>query len=368
MFFMKKIQMFLNMFFLSLIFIPILNAGSPVKMIVSIPVADLRSDPSAINTGVSAPALSTDLKSGILDLCGQVSQLLLGECLELKEVDGNKEWLNITTLEQEYLKDGVLTPCSGYVQKNQVKKVAKYPSYNLVTKTLVTPIYGMHGSKEKIKINISIGTKLLGFTTNNQKYKIVLPDGFEGWVLAEDVFLLDPIIPNTIDFKHLRQSIVDTALTFLGCPYVWGGRSAHFDYINGQITGVDCSSLIDLVFRAHGLQIPRNTRAQLKDTNPIQAGVLLQPGDLLFFPGHVMLFLGNDVLLHAAGLGYTSAKQAPDKKELCTKITTGKRFLGKPVNEIKNGEQVGKKTISFGSFLNTKEKVQELRSKFIGIK
>jgi cell wall-associated NlpC family hydrolase len=365
---MKKIQIFLNTLFLSLIFIPIFTAGSPVKMIVSVTVADLRSDPSAINTGVSVPALSTDLKSGILSLCGQVSQLLLGECLELKAVDENNEWLNITTLEQEYLKDSILTPCSGYVQKNQVKEVAKYPQYNLVTKTLITPIYGMHDSKEKIKTNLSIGTKLLGFTTNNQKYKIKFPDGSNGWVLAENVFPLDPIIPNTLNLEFLRQSIVDTALTFLECPYVWGGRSAHFDYINGQITGVDCSALIDLVFRAHGLQIPRNTRAQLKDTNFIKEGGLLQPGDLVFFPGHVMLFLGSDILLHTTGLGYTSAKQAPDKKELYTKITTGKKFLGKPVNEIKNGEQVGKRTISFGSFLNTKKKIQELRSKFIGIK
>lgn len=69
------------------------------------------------------------------------------------------------------------------------------------------------------------------------------------------------------------QAIVDTACTFLGLSYLWGGTSAF---------GFDCSGLVHLVYRTQGLVIPRDADAQTR-AGRVVARRALRPGDLVFF-------------------------------------------------------------------------------------
>lgn len=85
----------------------------------------------------------------------------------------------------------------------------------------------------------------------------------------------------------------ELAEQMIGTPYVWGGRTAK---------GIDCSGLVQLVWGASGVQLPRDSDLQLaslgpdKDVDP--AG--LARGDVIFFPGHVGIMADDRTIIHAS--------------------------------------------------------------------
>jgi cell wall-associated NlpC family hydrolase len=89
-----------------------------------------------------------------------------------------------------------------------------------------------------------------------------------------------------------------TAVTWLGTPYVWGGRIR---------SGTDCSGLVQSVFGLHGIDVPRDSRQQAEAGGaPVEAGwEQALPGDLLFFAwdgpvSHVGICLGNGAMVHSS--------------------------------------------------------------------
>jgi cell wall-associated NlpC family hydrolase len=67
---------------------------------------------------------------------------------------------------------------------------------------------------------------------------------------------------------------VDVAQRYLGVPYVFGGSN--------PATGLDCSGLVQLVFRQLGRSLPRTAQLQFNATERVSQAQL-QPGDLVFF-------------------------------------------------------------------------------------
>ncbi|MBV9828953.1 MAG: C40 family peptidase, partial [Alphaproteobacteria bacterium] len=93
----------------------------------------------------------------------------------------------------------------------------------------------------------------------------------------------------------VSADLVAAAELYLGCPYLWAGRSMR---------GLDCSALVQNAFRDLGITVARDTDQQ-RDT--IGARVTaeaieeLRRGDLLYMPGHVLIFAGGDRFIHADG-------------------------------------------------------------------
>jgi hypothetical protein len=89
--------------------------------------------------------------------------------------------------------------------------------------------------------------------------------------------------------------IVAAAALYLGSPYLWGGRS---------LFGIDCSGLVQNTFRDLGITVPRDTdmqRNRIGKRVPIQRADELRRGDLLFLPGHVLIYAGDGTVIHADG-------------------------------------------------------------------
>lgn len=79
--------------------------------------------------------------------------------------------------------------------------------------------------------------------------------------------------------------------------YVWGG--------NSLANGVDCSGLVQQIYRNLGISLPRVTYDQAKSGKQVPVSQI-RPGDLVFYrpgargPEHVGIYVGNGHVVHAA--------------------------------------------------------------------
>lgn len=89
-----------------------------------------------------------------------------------------------------------------------------------------------------------------------------------------------------------RQAVADTACTFLGTQYRWGGRST---------AGIDCSGLTSASYLLNGILIYRDAR--IMEGFPVHEITIdrIRKGDLLYFPGHIAMYLGRQKYIHATG-------------------------------------------------------------------
>ncbi len=99
---------------------------------------------------------------------------------------------------------------------------------------------------------------------------------------------------NTVEKSETeyRDEITANAMKYLGSPYRWGGKSS---------LGLDCSGLAFMSYLLSGLIIYRD--AEIKPDYPVKEIPLKQvkKGDLLYFPGHIALSLGNKKFIHSTG-------------------------------------------------------------------
>jgi hypothetical protein len=85
-------------------------------------------------------------------------------------------------------------------------------------------------------------------------------------------------------------TIVEAALSRIGCPYVWAA-SGPYEF--------DCSGLTSWCYAQAGIHIPRGGNDQYL-TAPMRHSVLdAQAGDILYKPGHVGLYIGDGLFIHA---------------------------------------------------------------------
>ena len=121
-------------------------------------------------------------------------------------------------------------------------------------------------------------------------YQLVrLPDGREGYVMAG---ILDTYhtAPSSEEEATLRQQLVDAAMLYVGTHYRWGGKSPN---------GIDCSGLCSMAYMLCGILIYRDAR--IVEGFPMHEISLeiIQPGDLLFWPGHVGMYIGGGRYCHS---------------------------------------------------------------------
>lgn len=131
--------------------------------------------------------------------------------------------------------------------------------------------------------------------------KVGLVDGREGYVRNQ--FLVakefsqagawEPWLPQkVVDEKGFRDEVVSRALTFRGVQYRWGGRST---------AGIDCSGLTSACYMLCGILTYRD--AAIVEGYPVREIPMneMRKGDLLYFPGHIALYMGDGAYIHSTG-------------------------------------------------------------------
>jgi hypothetical protein len=121
--------------------------------------------------------------------------------------------------------------------------------------------------------------------------KVRLADGREGYTREKYIgpYYAEPF---TEKRELFRDRLVETAKSYLGTQYRWGGKTP---------LGIDCSGLTGMCYLLCGVKIYRN--AAIKDGYPVKEIPFEEkkPGDLLYFPGHIAMYMGDDRYIHSTG-------------------------------------------------------------------
>lgn len=94
-------------------------------------------------------------------------------------------------------------------------------------------------------------------------------------------------VPTTV--STTRQELVSYALQFQGIPYRYGGTTP---------AGWDCSGFTSYVYAHFGIALSHNSEAQRVGTEVSASQA--RPGDIMWKPGHVGIYLGNGLMVHAS--------------------------------------------------------------------
>lgn len=129
-----------------------------------------------------------------------------------------------------------------------------------LTATLRTPGGGLE---------VSCGTVLTAVGRDDSEVRVALPDGGTGWLDVADVVRRAGAFTAAAD----GTAALSAARQFLGLAYLWGGTSGW---------GVDCSGLVHLAYRVHGVAVPRDAADQCAALEPV-GDAEISVGDLLFF-------------------------------------------------------------------------------------
>ena len=108
--------------------------------------------------------------------------------------------------------------------------------------------------------------------------------------IASDSYLKDPDCNPSQTTDVSGADIVAFAQQFVGHPYVWGG--------NSLTNGVDCSGFVHQVYAHFGISTPRYSQAFKSVGQPVSYQNI-QAGDVVVYPGHVAIYIGNGNIVEA---------------------------------------------------------------------
>ncbi|CAM3440978.1 transglycosylase SLT domain-containing protein [Nocardioides dubius] len=99
------------------------------------------------------------------------------------------------------------------------------------------------------------------------------------------------------------QDVVNEAKKYLGLPYVWGGTD--------PAKGLDCSGLVQLVYKNLGYDLPRVSNQQATAGRPVASMAEAQPGDLIAWDNssrnngvdHIAIYIGDGKMIEAPRTG-----------------------------------------------------------------
>ena len=207
-----------------------------------------------------------------------ISQILFGEMYQVLEMD--EKWVYVRLIHdgnEGWIDRKMYVPVSDeYVVKYRSESpMLTTEVFNIITKD------GDYGNKL-----IVAGSVLPFFDAISKKMMI-----------GEDSYTLVSKIKD-VGIDSLRDLIIDYALMYYNTPYLWGGRSPY---------GIDCSGLVQIVYRMAGIDLPRDAADQVNGGQDFSFVEEALPGDLAFFGDdtgvitHVGIIWEQNRIIHASG-------------------------------------------------------------------
>ena len=198
------------------------------------------------------------------DKSEMINQLIYGDIIEILEE--KERWVKIKSVFDDYI---------GWIDNKQYFKID-----NNITLDLDQPVYSVDlvefiENDNNELVTITIGSDISNISLMNHNF-----DG------------------KSISGKKNRNSIVNTALSFLNAPYLWGGKTPF---------GIDCSGFTQMVYKMNGYKLFRDAKDQANQGKTLSFIEESEAGDLAFFNNdqgdiiHVGIILENNHIIHASG-------------------------------------------------------------------
>ncbi|MBI2234511.1 MAG: C40 family peptidase [Micavibrio aeruginosavorus] len=197
------------------------------------------------------------------------SQMLHGEYLLAKR--SSNGWVYGQSFLDNYL---------GWVRDTSLTDVFNTPTHAVTS--LMTNIYSAPDFKTQ-------PVETLSFMSRVAVDPATATDGF---VLMQDspLWIPENHLIAIRDLSANPASIIDTAIMFADCPYVYGGRSAQ---------GIDCSGLVQLALQRNGIHCPRDADQQESVVGTAVSASTIRAGDIIYFPGHVGIMKDDQTVINA---------------------------------------------------------------------
>lgn len=255
-----------------------------------------------INVSVANLRVDSDFSSEMM------TQGLMGMPVRVLQYDG---WLRIQTPDN-YI---------AWVHRVGVHPVTKEEMsvWNSAEKIVITAHYGfVYSEPNRTSQTISdvvAGDRLKWEGTKGAFYQVAYPDSRRGYVSKS---IAMPERKWRSSLKQDAASIIHTAHTMMGIPYLWAGTSSK---------GVDCSGFMRTILFMHDIIIPRDASQQAYVGEHIDIASdfsNLQPGDLIFFGRratserkervvHVGMYIGGKRFIHSQGDVHISSFDPADE-------------------------------------------------------
>jgi cell wall-associated NlpC family hydrolase len=205
----------------------------------------------------TAPALSSNLET----------ELLFGERFTIYETKDGWVW-----------GQAVLDSHVGYAEVHAFAEPGHAVTHRVIARA--TPLLGAPDVKHPARAILPLNAKLHIAETGERFSR--LADG--GFVFSGHVA---PLASRAPDWVAIAE-------TYVGVPYVWGGKT---------FAGVDCSGLVQMSLEAAGITAPRDTDLMESALGtPLPHDAPLRRGDLVFWKGHMGAMVDDARLIHASAL------------------------------------------------------------------
>ena len=251
--------------------LPSSELGDKIYGVVTVSVANMRSEPS--------------------HRAELVNQLIMGTEVQLLEKKGG--WYLVKSPD----------PYIGWLNGSSIARFDEngLKSWKNAPKVIFTDYFGLVRSKASLNsepvCDLVLGAVLKKVKTAGFWVEVELPNGKKGFVKSDKLKDYNTWLKTR---KPTVDNIIKTAKKFIGFPYLWGGTS---------VRGFDCSGFTKTVFKMNGVKLPRDASQQALvgvEVDPGKNFENLKPGDLLFFgkPGkivHVGIYIGNGEFIHCSG-------------------------------------------------------------------
>jgi len=200
------------------------------------------------------------------------SQIIYGEKFNI--ISKNKKWLKIKTSFDNYI---------GYIKNENYINNLK-PTH----KVFVLKANIFDKAKRRTKYFLTFASKI-SIIQENKKF---IEFEKNKWIKKTDIKKID----------HMEKDYLKILKLFLNTKYVWGGKTYK---------GIDCSSILQLIFYYNNKFYPRDTKDQIRYSKKNIIRKIFKKGDIIFWKGHVAICINSKKLIHAYG---------PEKKVLIMPI------------------------------------------------